>query len=933
MLPHGQRVVLGLLAVSAGSPVWFDAIADLLWGESPPASAVGIVQTYVSRLRLVLGAGVLLREAAGYRLQVTEDELDLLAFRKAVRDARSAAEPEAACASYARAFALWRGEPLPDVDVLRDHPAVIALADEFADVVLEYADVAARCGMDEQVLPHLRALVTRRELDEPTWARLMIALAGTGRQAEALAVFKDVRHRLDEELGIPPGPGLREAHARVLRQGAASAMIAAGDWPPLFQMPAAPADFTGRETEVARLSAALLPGDVGVPIALVSGQPGVGKTSLALNAAHRLRARFPEGQLWVDLGGTSPRPRDPAEVLGEFLRGLGMLGSAIPESLSERTVCYRSRMAGRRILVVADDAASVAQIRPLLPGTAGCALLVTSRLLLEDMDGAELIPLDVMSGPDAAALLTRLVGEDRMAAERDAAASLIQFCGALPLALRITGAKLAARPLWSLSLMARKMNGLSQLESGDLSVRASIDSSYVSLSERASLAFRLLALAGPADFAEWVVDALLGEPDASDVLAELTSRSLVTPLGADPTGEARYRLHDLLRDYAAERLTDDPVPGRVQDRLLSAWLQLAMQADAKLPAEPYSPPPPAGPLPQIVPGHIAERLTADPVAWFATERLNLLGAVERACQAGLLDLGQRLAAHQCAYQYLHFRHDDAERSWRTIGIRAKQDGDRAAVSHAAVRVAASLVQRGRSADALPVLDQCVNCARADMDLKALAYALEWRATCVGDVEDYAGACRDADQAVGLARQLGSLLAEQRNLCTICVAAANVGERRRAIEAGQRSLEIAVNLRMPSYELAALHSLGHACYLVGEHAHAVTYLTRAVELGLVVGDASGEALAYGMLGDAYSGLDRHEDAMRCYLHALPMFRDQSTRFYAVCLLKLGRVHQAMGSTSEAIDCLKKSLRIFTSLRLPAKAELARQALASCAAGQR
>jgi DNA-binding SARP family transcriptional activator len=205
VLPPGQRAVLGLLAVSAGAPVRLESIVDVLWGPAPPVSAVGIVQTYVSRLRQVFGAELLPRDAAGYRLLVTEDELDLLAFRRAVRDAQGTVEPELACAAYERALALGRGEPLSDVDLLRGQPAVIAVADELAAAVLEFADVAAGCGGHQRVLPYLRALAVRDELDELSRARLMIALASTGRQAEALAVFEEVRRRLDEELGMPPG--------------------------------------------------------------------------------------------------------------------------------------------------------------------------------------------------------------------------------------------------------------------------------------------------------------------------------------------------------------------------------------------------------------------------------------------------------------------------------------------------------------------------------------------------------------------------------------------------------------------------------------------------------------------------------------------------------------------------------------------------------
>jgi DNA polymerase III delta prime subunit len=328
----------------------------------------------------------------------------------------------------------------------------------------------------------------------------------------------------------------------------------------VFQLPAAPADFTGRVAESQRLTGVLTAGTdrPGVPLVVVSGPPGVGKTSLALLAAHTVRGQFGDGQLWVDLAGTSVRPRDPAEVLGELLHALGVPAAQVPPDLDGRAACYRSRLAGQRVLVMADDAAAAAQVRPLLPGTVGSAMVVTSRSRLEGLDGAHLLPVDAMTAEEAVGLLARIAGEDRVAAERSAAAALAQACAGLPLALRITGAKLAARPTWPLSAMADKMsrapNRLRELEWAEVSVRASIASSYEALPERLRRAFRLLALLGPADFAEWTVAALLGEPQAADVVAELESRSLLIAVGVDATGEPRFRLHDLLRDFAAEQL-------------------------------------------------------------------------------------------------------------------------------------------------------------------------------------------------------------------------------------------------------------------------------------------------------------------------------------------------------------------------------------------
>lgn len=572
-LPGGQRAVLGLLALAYGDPVRLDTFVDVLWRETPPVSAAGIVHTYISRLRRTLqppaddtGGRRLVHDGTGYRMRVADNELDLLNFRSLVAAAHSASlagDVDCACDTYERALILWRGEPVADIDALQGHPVVVALGNERAAVILDYADVAAASGWQERALPHLRGLAARRRLDELVHAQLMIGLASSGHQAEALQVFEDLRRRLDQELGVLPGAELREAHDKVLHQDVRRQPAYGPErerWLPLFQLPAAPADFTGRAAEVKRLVAAITPrpNQPGVPLSVVSGPPGVGKTALALYAAHTASSEFPDGQLWVHLAGVSANPRYPGDALSELLRSLGVPGSAIPRGLQERAACYRSRLAGLRILVVADDAATVDQLAPLMPGTPGCALLVTSRSHLDGLDGAQLMMLDIMTAEDAMSLLSQMAGRNRVAAEMDAANALIKTCGALPLAIRIIGARLAARPSWPLSLMARQLASantrLRELESGSLSVRASIASSYAALSERARRAFRLLALLSPGDFPEWVISALLGEQQAPEVAGELEGRSMLTVAGADAVGEPCYRLHVLLWCFAAERL-------------------------------------------------------------------------------------------------------------------------------------------------------------------------------------------------------------------------------------------------------------------------------------------------------------------------------------------------------------------------------------------
>lgn len=816
-----------------------------------------------------------------------------------------------------------------------------ALSEELIQAVLEYADVAALAGLSDRVVPRLRAMAARNPFHEAIHARLLIALAATGYQAAALTLYEQLRQRLDNELGALPGLELREAHARVLRQEVPVPSLRQPEdrWNPAFQLPAAPADFTGRAAEAQRLVGAVIAeaGQPGPSVAVVSGPPGIGKTTLALSAANAVGEEFPDGQLWVQLAGASARPRDPGDVLGELLRALGVPGPAIPDNDSERAVCYRSRLAGRRVLVVADDGASAAQVRPLIPGTAGCAVIVTSRSRLEGLEGARGIHLDVLSGGDAADLITRLVGERRVNAEPEAVTELVQMCGALPLALRIAGAKLAARPSWPVSAMVRRLTGengrLAELEAEDLSVRASITSGYESLHERPRRAFRLLSLLGPADFPEWVIPVLLGEHGATDVAEELTSRSLLTPLGVDHSGEPRYRLHDLLRDYSAQRLAGDPWALRDEalGRLFQGWLQLAQLADSLLPAEPYFPRPTRLPGPEVIASSDAERLTSDPIAWFTTERNNLLATIELACQAGYPDIARHLASRQCAFQHHQDRQDDAEHVWYPIARYADQEKRLDLSAYARLRIGASLIERGSAAESLSLLNRCVEEAEQAGEPETQALGLYWRGSGAWDLDDFEQAKADSDTGVAVAQRAGSQIALLMNLRLRANTLARQGSTAHAVVVGEQALALANALGETTYELAALHNLALACTCAGQHQRAVDLCNRQIQLSKLLRDARREAVARAVLGDAFLGLGQFEKAVTSWRSAIAHFRDsQAHRFHATCLLRLGKLYEYMKLYPEAMNCLEEGLLLFRQLRVSHRADEARDALDRCRA---
>jgi tetratricopeptide (TPR) repeat protein len=478
--------------------------------------------------------------------------------------------------------------------------------------------------------------------------------------------------------------------------------------------------------------------------------------------------------------------------------------------------------------------------------------------------------------------------------------------------------------------LTRSRARLGELEAGELSVRASISSAYTALPERSSRAFRLLALLGPADFAEWVIDAVLGEPGTAGVADDLVRRSLLIPAGVDATGEPRYRLHDLLRDYAAERLAADPAPdtAAAQDRLLQAWLQLARQANANLPPEPYFPPLKQAPPPAVIPEELAADLTANPIAWFTAERINLLAAIEQACDSGQIALARQIAACHGSFHFFQDRYDDAELVWHKV---MTHTDDSAAGVWTRLRFAAALIERGKAAEALPVLDACVEDAEGagDEDPEMLPFALFWRGACAWDLDNYELARADTERGAQLARRVGLRLAELLNLQRAANALAMLRKGGEAVALAERAVAIAVGLGESSYELSAIHELAHICVWAGLHGRAARTCLRAIELSRELGSIRHEALAQGVLADAHHGLGDYDNAIRSLLHALPILRaHHARRHVALCLAKLGYAHEALQRYPEAIGYLSQAVDMFGELRLAGRAESAQQALDRC-----
>ena len=652
-----HRVVLAALLLSPGQVVTFDELTDVLWGCTPPRSARTAVHNYVMRLRRALGetGSRVATQACGYLIQVAATELDVSRFEELLGSARTEAVAdrwESAATQAGQALALWRGEPLADVasEVLsqREVPRLAELRMQAIELRI---DARLRLLEHGQVIGELRNLARADPLRERLHWLLMLALYRDGRRGEALAVYQDARRVLAEELGVEPGAELRELlrliHADdpvVGNETMKRARISRERLVPQ-QLPPDVRDFTGRGAELATLTerlAAVRSGGPGVVlISAIGGTAGVGKTALAVHWAHQIAGEFPDGQLYMNLRGYDPdQPMPPADALAGFLGALGMRGPEIPAELADRAAQYRSVLAGRRMLVVLDNARDVAQVRPLLPAGGGCAVLVTSRDALAGLvarDGAIRLELELLPLADATGLLLRLIGQ-RAEAEPDATAALAAQCCRLPLALRIAAELATSRPADPIGTLAAEFASqqgrLDLLEAGGdprTAVRVVFSWSCRNLETAAARAFRLAGLHPGPELDRFAFAALNGGsvPEADRLLGKLARAHLL-----QPTGPGRYGMHDLLRDYAAEQAAalDGPASCRAAlTCLFEYYLRAAVTAAGTLyPAERHR-------LPDLSSSATAlPRLddAASARAWLDAERTIVTAVVTRAASDG-----------------------------------------------------------------------------------------------------------------------------------------------------------------------------------------------------------------------------------------------------------------------------------------------------------
>lgn len=572
------RELLALLAIRSNQLIPTSSLIEELWGERPPVSALTTLQTYIYQLRKILSAAygpeagveMLITKHHGYYMQISANDVDANVFAATSAKGRRAledGEDERAGRLLADALALWRGPVLCDVLTGSVLGAQATRLQEAQLRTLELRiEADLRLGKHHELISELKMLIADHPLNEGMHAKLMLSLYRAERRIEAIDVYRRLRKSLVSELALEPSAALRRLHQRMLSgdpsldyRPSGQARLRAVPAPPA-QLPPAVGDFVGRTEEIRCLSRALEgSGRPAMPIALICGPPGSGKTELAVQVGHRLRSRFPGGQFQADLRGVDSRPAEPSEILARLLRSVGVSAEDLPGGIEARIQMFRTWCADRRVLLLLDDAASVAQVRPLLPGGSGCGAIVTSRWLLTGLPGTRTVSLGELSLAEGVTLLGTIVGGERVEPERQAAERIVRSCGYLPLAIRAAAARLVAASHWSLGRLAAALEDgpdvLGQLTMGDLDVRASIERSYRQLGEDERQVLTALSLLPFGNFLLQDAAAALNMPadHAEEMIARLCRAHLAdVMITASPA--PRYRLWRLVREFARERV-------------------------------------------------------------------------------------------------------------------------------------------------------------------------------------------------------------------------------------------------------------------------------------------------------------------------------------------------------------------------------------------
>ncbi|MFB9926945.1 BTAD domain-containing putative transcriptional regulator [Amycolatopsis halotolerans] len=888
-----QAKMLAALLLDANNLVATGRLVAVMWDGKEPATAVRQVQDAVSGLRRNLAgcgapASLISTRRGGYQIRLAPDQLDVLEFDRERRLAERSTDPAETAAALRRALACWRGNALADISSRVLESEAARLNDQRVAAHARCLGIELDLGRHREVVEELRVLAREHPYDEQIAEHLMVALYRCRRQGEALQAYERLRRTLTGELGVDPTPPIQALRQRVLTADPALAAPASGssaaptETPepvmalPVRQLPLDVPDFVGRTETLAELARLLeAPEPNRVPVAVIAGGPGVGKSCLATHAARLASAAFPDGQLYLDLAATSDEPQDPALMLAEALRALSITGSGIPDGLSARAALYRSLLAGRRMLVVLDDAGHADQVLPLLPGAGGCAVVITSRTLLTQLPGARRFDLDMLSPPEARELFTGIVGQRRVDREPEEADAILGCCGNLPLAIRIAGAKLAGRPAWTLRVLRERLEDesrrLAELKIGDLSVRASVGLSLRLLPPDAVRALSLLGLLGACTLPGWVLGPLLDRADADEVLDLLVDANLVRLTATDAVGQPRYRLHDLIRTCAVEIAAGLPAEEKRDAiaRVLASWLDLAGRAAARLPAGILLPVPASAPR-RPVPGAVADRLLADPAGWFDAERDTLLAAVKLAADWRMDEPAWELAAAAVTYYDHRCRYQDWEHGHRL---------------------------------ALDAVVAAGNARGESVLLRGLAQLHIYR-------DEFDAATRALESSARLCQGSGDKRGEALSMTMLGTVSRVQGHYAEALDRVEQAHAIVVAEGDPHLEAQLSCSIGVLRLVRGDLDEAQFWFDAALRQAEALGDGHRVAVVLRRCSRLHDQRGDPDEALRCLWQALAAFEELADeRCAAYTLLEVGRVYAGQHDRDRAGPALERAAEVF------------------------
>ena len=965
-----QQIVLAHLLLERDHVVSIDRLVDALWGDDPPRTAKSQVQITISAMRRMLDPDIIATRPPGYVIRVSPEALDLARYEKlTARASRAAAQqrPHDAVNDLREALALWRGPALCGLQGEVMQAAAAKLNESRISTYQECLALELQLGRHHDIIAELRKQVTESPLDERFRGQLMLALYRAGRQAEALEVFRVGREILRDELGLDPGDDLSRLGQAMLTHD--PQLDAPGPrhsaWLPVKanatlvprQLPRTIDDFTGREEVLREISRVVTGGaSTGVapdvPVVVLTGRGGMGKTALAVRAAHLISSHFPDGQFYLQL-----RPdmrHTSAALLEQLLCSVGVHPDAVPRDLDGRMAMYRTLLADRRVLIVIDGAFSTEHIIPFLPGTQGCAVIVTSVQRITGLEGVHQIHVGPLDDQSARALLQALVGASQGKAETEAMDELVQLCEGIPLALRVVAAKLSLRPHWRIAHMLVQLRDetrrLDELDLDGTSVRATLAVAYEALRKPAQRLLRRLTLLGTADFASWVGAPLLDAEiaDAEDLLQQLVTSHLVEARVSED-GSVRFYLHDLVRIYAAERLVAMESASdrlRSMERLLSCWLFISTTAHRRIYGGDFSVLHGTAKHWKL-PGQTMALLLQNPIEWFRVERNSLVAFIFQAAQLGMDELCWDLAttsatlfesglygddwrdSHAAALEIT--RRADNQRgeaallySLGTLEVDARvstarhyfeqalkifdaiNDSQGQAMASSGLALVDSL--EGNFEAALAGYRRAIAGFREVDDLASEGYTLKMMAQITANQPDYYVAAEEQlDAALAIARKIQA----PRLAAQVQYALAELALRRGRVEPASDALASVLRLTRSLDDTVGqaytLTCMGKALRILGDLYGAQSALDEALDLAGSLGNRLIRGRALLALTELHLARNEEHEALARVDEALSVFREHGERgiWQARGLALLGRIHDKAGRPDIAAHAWRRA----------------------------